>query len=89
MEEMVLVRLLLEPDVRFPFLETTPGSEGMLIDAYNYSIINDGIASLDMFGYIDYTDDFSILGKRRVGFCEVYDPKNRLGLGAFGRLRQC
>lgn len=65
------------------FTETTKGTEGQLIDDYNFGIINSGASRLYVFGFVEYTDDFSIWGRRYVGFCQVYDPKNSLGLGNF------
>jgi len=63
--------------------EPAKGNAGVWIDDYNYELINSGAAFLYVFGFLTYKDDFSIVGQRTVGFCQVYDPKNTRGLGTF------
>jgi hypothetical protein len=36
--------------------------------------IKAGTFKMFIFGFFDYTDDFSIFGQRTVGFCYTYDP---------------
>lgn len=50
---------------------------GPLNKALNWAEVQDverGVQRLFIFGYANYTDDFSILGSRKVGFCGVYRP---------------
>jgi len=60
-----------------------PQNPGYLIDQSNFDMVNSGQATFYVFGYIEYTDEFALLGKRRIGFCSVYDPKNQSGAGPF------
>jgi hypothetical protein len=40
----------------------------------NIDTINDGTYKLYVFGWIKYTDDFSLWGPKTTGFCGVYAP---------------
>jgi hypothetical protein len=35
--------------------------------------VNDGTTQVHIFGFISYTDEFSLLGSRKTGFCYLYD----------------
>jgi hypothetical protein len=45
-----------------------------LLTSSEISEINGGHTQLYVYGFAKFTDDFSILGSREVGFCVVYNP---------------
>jgi hypothetical protein len=51
---------------RFGFPNTLTG--------FQVEDIEGGSLKFFVFGYIKYTDDFSIFGSRAVGYCGVYNP---------------
>jgi hypothetical protein len=59
---------------------------GPVKPALNWAQVDDvtkGRVPLYIFGYLKYTDDFSIFGPKTIGFCAVFDPHNNISGSGF------
>jgi hypothetical protein len=60
-----------------------PRKKPFILPPAAFAAINDGKIPFYAFGFIAFTDDFSVFGRRRVGFCFVYNPKGSMTAGWF------
>jgi hypothetical protein len=54
-----------------------PDGTRAALDARLAQAIESGSEKMYFFGYVEYTDDFSLIGARTTGFCVRYVPKTK------------
>ena len=68
------------------FLLNEMTGKPMTIDAWDIGFIKSGERTLYVFGYVPYTDEFSIYGFREMGFCYFF---NRISDPTISRFTTC
>jgi hypothetical protein len=59
------------------------GNPGGALTEKQVTEINSGHSFMRIYGYIEYTDDFWIVGNRRFGYCAIYNPKGTPSMPLF------